>query len=183
MAHTPRSIYSSFFLTWAAILSFCGILGTAKVAASGFGEIIGNRNELELYEAGAHMDGEDGEPPALVGNDEELADSNFPFIAGNDGEKDQEFNIKTFHSKFFWTRPKKPYYMVDVGINSTSPNDGKTLDGQKIMAFGFVDNDKFNDIVVTNSEMNTIQVHFFDNTDSLYTPSASFKVDEESPNA
>lgn len=73
--------------------------------------------------------------------------------------------------------------MVEVGLNDTNALEKELFQGQKIMTFGFVDNDKFNDIVVTNTEMNMIQVLFFDNSVSSYIPSASFKVDEGSPNA
>ena len=161
MARLRQVILPSSHKVLALMVSFCVLTINAEfakhqMAAAGLDEEIGWQNELEMYQYGTQMDEENDELPALVGSDEELADSNFPFIPGNDEEKDQEFNIKKFHSKFFWTRPKKPYYMVDVGLNSTNPVDKKTLNGQKIMAFGFVDNDKFNDIVVTNSEMNTI---------------------------
>lgn len=51
------------------------------------------------------------------------------------------------------------------------------------MTFGFIDNDKYNDLVVTNSEMNALQVHFFKPEIMGYIPSESFKVDESSPKA
>jgi hypothetical protein len=51
------------------------------------------------------------------------------------------------------------------------------------MAAGFIDNDSRTDLVTTNQEQNSFQVHYYDGKKNIYESSQSFMVDESSPDA
>ena len=40
--------------------------------------------------------------------------------------------------------------------------------GTKLLTFGFINNDKYNDLVTTNEDQNQISVHFFDSSSWNY---------------
>ena len=56
-------------------------------------------------------------------------------------KKPEIVTINHFKTSNFWARPDKPYYELDMGING---------EGTKILTFGFINNDKYNDLVTTN---------------------------------
>ena len=58
----------------------------------------------------------------------------------------KKISIQHFKTNKFWNRPTDPYYKVDVGMSKSNHN------GAKIMAFGFINNDKFNDLVTTDHD-------------------------------
>ena len=78
-------------------------------------------------------------------------------------------DISKFKTKWFWLRPKNAFYVVDVGLHGgnffTSTSDGTetysvekdaNLKGLQVMAVGFLDNDKNNDLVTINKDKNEI---------------------------
>ena len=90
-----------------------------------------------------------------------------------DYENPKKITIKHFKTNKFWNRPTDPYYKVDVGMSK--PN----LDGAKIMTFGFINNDKFNDLVTTDQNQQSLSVHFFDSDTWKYHPTINFTVDPD----
>ena len=91
-------------------------------------------------------------------------ETNMVWIDTNKSESDfgEILNINKFDSKFPWLRPKKAFYEVDVGLDFNN-HTNTDFDGRYISAFGFIDNDKYNDIVVLNEQRNSFAVYFFDN--------------------
>lgn len=87
-------------------------------------------NEMEYWSFSAEQDDE-GENSLSGGNE--------------DKKELKELDIKQFKAKLPWYRPKQKFAEVNVGLD-------KDQDGMKIMAFGFIDNDKFNDIVTVNQK-------------------------------
>ena len=73
--------------------------------------------------------------------------------------------IDHFKQSNFWARPDKPYYELDMGIHE---------EGTKILTFGFINNDKYNDLVTTNDKQNTISVHFLNPTTWKYDKATTF---------
>jgi len=53
------------------------------------------------------------------------------------------------------------------------------IKGAKIMTFGFINNDKYNDLVTTDHNQQTISVHFFDSSTWKYQDAIIFSVDKE----
>ena len=50
--------------------------------------------------------------------------------------------------------------------------------GSKIMTFGFINNDKYNDLVTTDHHQQSLSVHFFDSTIWKYSTPITFEVDK-----
>ena len=67
---------------------------------------------------------------------------------------DGQVEISKFKTKFFWLRPKQPFYEVDVGLNKNEKTN-KTISNEKgryLMALGFINNDQYNDLVVIDGD-------------------------------
>ena len=60
--------------------------------------------------------------------------------------------LDKFDGTYPWGRPKDHFYELNVGLHEETRNSGaKTNDeGMKIMAFGFVGEDKYNDLISVN---------------------------------
>ena len=79
-------------------------------------------------------------------------------------------DISKFKTKWFWLRPKDPFYVVDTGLHGGNFSTGdevytiekdKNLKGLKLLALGFVDNDKMNDLITTTDKSDELTVHYF----------------------
>ena len=51
--------------------------------------------------------------------------------------------------------------------------------GTKLLTFGFINNDKYNDLVTTNEDQNQISVHFFDSSSWKYDSPSTLPVFED----
>lgn len=73
--------------------------------------------------------------------------------------------IKKLNTRFFWLRPKQPFYVVDAGL-AKNYETNHTIDNEKgryLMALGFINNDQYNDLVVIDGEQRAFAVYFFNN--------------------
>ena len=76
-----------------------------------------------------------------------------PYV--NDGQNETLYRINDFKTKIPWLRPKDFFYELDVGLNADP-------EGRYIMAMGFIDQDKFNDIVTVDQDRSSFQASVFD---------------------
>ena len=79
------------------------------------------------------------------------------------------YTLSEFRTKLFWKRPDQGYYDVDVGLQQANS-------GARIMNISDLNNDKLNDLVVTDAAGEAITVYYFDETTSMYSDSASFSL-------
>lgn len=101
----------------------------------------------------------------------------------NDG-RDPKFQlklIKEFSTKFPWSRPREPFYKINVGINFNNHTIASGFRGKHVMAYGFIDNDKFNDLVVISQNRSMFAVHIYNPITTLFEVFPWHLVDGSNP--
>ena len=75
-------------------------------------------------------------------------------------------------------RPKNAFYEIEVGFaNNLHAKLKDNFNGRYVMAYGFIDNDKFNDVVVINQKRNAFAVYFYEEPSTMFTINDMMMVD------
>ena len=120
--------------------------------------LISSSNQLQAIEWFSPKQNSFDQPEAMVSTgDSKLKDGKNP--------KYQLKLINEFNTKFPWSRPRESFYKINVGLNYNNHTEYSGFRGRHIMAYGFINNDKFNDIVVVSQNRSMFAVYIY-NTDT-----------------